>query len=160
MGTDIHTTCAWPVHSTLCLFVYSKVIMSEVYESVVSPVSKRYMRAGIGNDRLLVCLSEYLPWRNVYSIYSMSSLGVCFAQRSPESSRKSCSCRRFRFNPFPPRRPGVTVFGRDRVLVFVSSSVMISIKSIDVHIGHESSVGVYFAKKSRIYRIESAIRHG
>ena len=27
------------------------------YESVVSPVSKRYMRAGIGNDRLLVCLS-------------------------------------------------------------------------------------------------------
>ena len=30
-------------------------------ESVVSPVSKSYMRAGIGNDRLLVCLSEYLP---------------------------------------------------------------------------------------------------
>ena len=39
---------------------------------------------------------------------------------------------------------------------------MISIKSIDVHIGHESSlaVGVYFAKRSQIYRIESAIRHG
>ena len=32
-----------------------------VDESVVSPVSKRYMRAGMGNDRLLVCLSEYLP---------------------------------------------------------------------------------------------------
>ena len=31
------------------------------YESGVSPVSKRYMRAGIGNDRLVVCLSEYLP---------------------------------------------------------------------------------------------------
>ena len=30
-------------------------------ESDVSPVSKRYMRAGIGNDRLVVCLSEYLP---------------------------------------------------------------------------------------------------
>ena len=30
-------------------------------ESVVSLVSKRYMRAGIGNERLLVCLSEYLP---------------------------------------------------------------------------------------------------
>ena len=30
-------------------------------ESGVSPVSKRYMRAGIGNERLLVCLSEYLP---------------------------------------------------------------------------------------------------
>ena len=37
---------------------------------------------------------------------------------------------------------------------------MISINSIDVHIGHESSVGVYLAKRSRIYRIESAIRHG
>ena len=33
---------------------------------------------------------------------------------------------------------------------------MISINSIDVHIGHESSVGVYLAKRSRIYRIESA----
>ena len=44
--------------------------------------------------------------------------------------------------------------------MFGSSGVIISIKSIDVHIGHESSVGVYFAKRSRIYRIESAIRHG
>ena len=40
--------------------------------------------------------------------------------------------------------------------MFVSSGVMISIKSIDRHIGHESSVGVYLAKRSRIYRIESA----
>ena len=37
---------------------------------------------------------------------------------------------------------------------------MISIKSIDVHIGHESSVGVCLAKRLRIYRIKSAIRHG
>ena len=37
---------------------------------------------------------------------------------------------------------------------------MISIISIDVHISHESSVGVYLAKRSRIYQIESAIRHG
>ena len=37
------------------------VDLSIIYESGVSPVSKRYMRAGIGNDRLLVCLSEYLP---------------------------------------------------------------------------------------------------
>ena len=44
-----------------------------------------------------------------------------------------------------------------RVLAFVSSGVMISIKSIDVHIGHESSVGVCFAKRSRIYRIGSAM---
>ena len=34
---------------------------------------------------------------------------------------------------------------------------MISIKSIDRHIGHESSVGVCIAKRSRIYRIESAM---
>ena len=34
---------------------------------------------------------------------------------------------------------------------------MISIKSIDVHIGHERSVGVCLAKRSRIYRIESAM---
>ena len=40
--------------------------------------------------------------------------------------------------------------------MFVSNGVMISIKSIDVHIGHERSVGVYFANRSRIYRIESA----
>ena len=33
----------------------------KINESGVSPVSKRYMRAGIGNERLLVCLSEYLP---------------------------------------------------------------------------------------------------
>ena len=33
---------------------------------------------------------------------------------------------------------------------------MISIKSIDVHIGHDSSVGVCLAKRSQIYRIESA----
>ena len=30
---------------------------------------------------------------------------------------------------------------------------MISIKSIDVHIGHDSSVGVCFAKRSGIHRI-------
>ena len=41
-----------------------------------------------------------------------------------------------------------------------SSDVMKSIKSIDRDIGHESSVRVYLAKRSRIYRIESAIRHG
>ena len=43
-------------------------------ESVVSLVSKRYMRAGIGNERLLVCLSEYLPLRIVYRISSMSTI--------------------------------------------------------------------------------------
>ena len=47
----------------------------------------------------------------------------------------------------------VAAGGRDRVLVFGLSGVMISIKSIDVHIGHDSSVGVCFAKRSRIYQI-------
>ena len=37
------------------------VVIVCINESVVRPVSKRYTRAGIGNERLLVCLSEYLP---------------------------------------------------------------------------------------------------
>ena len=37
--------------------------------------------------------------------------------------------------------------------MFVPSGVMISIKYIDMHIGHESSVGVCFAKRLQIYRI-------
>ena len=49
-----------------------------------------------------------------------------------------------------PRSLGI---GLDRVLVFRLSGVMISIKSINLHIGHESSVGVCFAKTLRIYRI-------
>ena len=95
-----------------------------------------------------------------YILHVHDSIGVSFsnisayfarnAEITQESSRKSCSCRRFRSNPFPPRRPGASVFSRDRVLAFVSSGVMISIKSIGLHIGHESSVG---AKRSRIYRI-------
>ena len=42
-------------------FYIALTVLLAVNESGVSPVSKRYMRAGIGNDRLLVCLSEYLP---------------------------------------------------------------------------------------------------
>ena len=65
------------------------------------------------------------------------------------------------FQPVPTEAPGrcryLVVI---RVLAFVSSGVMIRIKSIDVHVGHESSVGVCFAKRSRKYRIESATRHG
>ena len=156
----------------------------------------------------MVCLSEYLPLRNVYILV----IKVCFAKRSriaffflfkcclglpvvhevggvvtmksidmyivhdsslvvsfpnisayfasiaetlitQVSLRKSCSCRRFCFNPFPPRRPGASVFGRDRVLVFGFSGVMISIKSIDLHIGHGRSERVCIAKTLRIYRI-------
>ena len=48
---------------------------------------------------------------------------------------------------------GLVGIGRDRVLVFVSSGVMKCTKSIDRHIGQESSVGVCFAKRSRICRI-------
>ena len=74
-----------------------------------------------------------------------------------ESLRKSCSLAGG-FVPTRSHRGGraLSVFGRDRVLAFVSSGVMRSIKSIDVHIGHERSVGACIAKRSRIYRIESA----
>ena len=49
-------------HSTIdTIFRYTTDLQINENESGVSPVSKRYMRAGIGNDRLLVCLSEYLP---------------------------------------------------------------------------------------------------
>ena len=65
------------------------------------------------------------------------------------------------FQPVPTEAAsGLSVFGRDRVLASVSSGVMLTLNSIDVHIGHEGSVGVCFAKRSRIYRIESATRHG
>ena len=36
------------------------------YESIVSPVARRYTRVVNGRERLEVCLSEYLPLRNVY----------------------------------------------------------------------------------------------
>ena len=105
----------------------------------------------------LTCCIPYILHVHDRIVVWFSNISAYFAI-TQESSRKSC--RRFRSNPFPPRRPGASMFGRDRVLAFVSSGVMISIKSIDVHIGHESSVGVCLAKRSRIYRIESARRHG
>ena len=88
---------------------------------------------------------------------------VCFSNISAyfaitqESLRKSCRLAGG-FVPTRSHRGGrarryLVVI---RVLAFVSSGVMISIKSIDVHIGHESSVGVCLAKRSLIYRIESA----
>ena len=57
------------------------------------------------------------------------------------------------FLPVPTEAAWRVGIGHDRVLVFVPSGVMISIKSIDRHISHESSVGVCFAKTLRIYRI-------
>ena len=41
---------------------------------MVCTCSVVYMRAGIGNDRLVVCLSEYLPLCIVYRISSMSTI--------------------------------------------------------------------------------------
>ena len=38
---------------------------------MVCTCSVVYMRAGIGNERLVVCLSEYLPLRIVYRISSV-----------------------------------------------------------------------------------------
>ena len=56
------------------LFLNIFYAMTCYNESVVSAVSKRYMRAGIGNERLVVCLSEYLPLCIVYRISSMSTI--------------------------------------------------------------------------------------
>ena len=47
---------------------------------------------------------------------------------------------------------------QDRVSVFLSSGVMISIKSIDRDIGHESSVG-FFSRRDYKY-MASGRRHG
>ena len=57
------------------------------------------------------------------------------------------------FQLVPTEVAGHIGIGRDRVLVFGLSGVMIQINVIDVHIGHESSVGVCFAKRLRIYQI-------
>ena len=92
---------------------------------------------------------------------SFSNISAYFARNADslitqESSRKSCSLAGG-FVPTRSHRGGgarryLVVI---RVLAFVSSGVMIGTNSIDVHIGHESSVGVYLAKRSRIYRIEN-----
>ena len=96
------------------------------------------------HDRIVFCFSNI----SAYFARNAESLST------QESSRKSCSLA----GGFVPTRSHRGRRAR-RYLVF-SSGVMISIKSIDRHIGHESSVGVCFAKRSRIYRIESSIRHG
>ena len=59
---------------TLCtIYFLSKTSLNE---SMVSFVSRRYMRVVIGTIRLVVCLSEYLPLRSVYRISSMSMIAV------------------------------------------------------------------------------------
>ena len=45
-------------------------------KSMVSSVSKRYMRVVIGTARLVVCLSEYLCLHSVYCISSMSMIAA------------------------------------------------------------------------------------
>ena len=71
-------------------------------ESGVSPVSKRYMRAGIGNDGLFVRIST-LTFCIPYIFHVHDRIVVCFSNISAyfarnaeslitqESSRKSCS---------------------------------------------------------------------
>ena len=105
-------------------------------ESGVSPVSKRYMRAGIGNGRLLfsglfVRIST-LTYCIPYILHVHDRKAVCFSNISAyfarnaeslitqESSRKSCSPA----GGFVPTRShrgprALSVFGRDRVLGFV-----------------------------------------
>ena len=89
-----------------------------------------------------------------------SSLGVCFANISrialffcgPRVKVKVVAGGSL--SPHSHRGGGSCLgIGLDRVLVFGFSGVMISIKSIDVFIGHGCSVGVCFAKRLQIYRI-------
>ena len=49
------------LESSATIYMPHESPMPQLNESGVSPLAKRYMRAGIGNDRLVVCLSEYLP---------------------------------------------------------------------------------------------------
>ena len=53
-GTAAHTITAM----SMCMMIHD--------ESVVCTCSGAYMRVEIGNENLVVCLSEYLPLRNVY----------------------------------------------------------------------------------------------
>ena len=55
---------------------------------MVCTCSVVYMRAGIGNERLVVCLSEYLPLRIVYRISSvfLEYIGV-FCMRAVQERR-------------------------------------------------------------------------
>ena len=90
-----------------------------------------------------------------YILHVHDSIGACFsnisayfarnAEITQESSRKSCSLAGGFVPTRSHRRHGGGRARRYlvviRVLAFVSSGVMISIKSIDVHIGHEGSVG-------------------
>ena len=99
------------------------------------------------HDRIVVCFSNILAYfaRNAESLITQ------------ESSRKSCSLAGG-FIPTRSHRGGRAGRYSSRYSFSVSSGVLISIKikSIDRHIGHESSVGVCIAKTLRIYRIESA----
>ena len=45
-------------------------------ESMVSLVSRRYMRGENGKESLVVCLSEYLPLHSLYHILTMSMIAV------------------------------------------------------------------------------------
>ena len=53
----------------------------------------------------------------------LENIGV-FCVITPESSRKSCSCRRFRSNPFPPWPPGRLV------LVFAATRSEMALRSV------------------------------
>ena len=89
---------------------------------------------------LVVCFS------NISAYFALREVMKVCLRWSPHVKVKvvaGCFC----FTRFPPRsRVGI---GRDSFSGF--SGVMISIKSIDMHIRHESSVGVCFAKTLQIY---------
>ena len=97
-------------------------------ESVVSPVARRYTRVVNGRERLVVCLSEYLPLHTVYILVIKVEPGVCFAKRSPIA---------FFF-----------IKCRLSLPVVHKVSGVVTMKSIDMYILHDSSLVVCFSNIS------------
>ena len=90
-------------------------------------------------------LSKHCIWR------SIRYLGVCFTKRSRIASERQGAIvvvSKRGFTPFSAK--WWVGIGHDVVLVFGFSGVMISMKSIDMYILHDSSLGVCFANRSRI----------
>ena len=72
--------CSLNKVSSLCKRYCPKMYLYIHNESIVSPVARRYTRVVNGRERLVVCLSEYVPLR-ILHVHD-SSLVVCFSNIS------------------------------------------------------------------------------
>ena len=87
----------------------------------------------------------------VVHILHNSSLGVCFAKRSRIASKWQGAIVVFEPSFYPVlRKVGRVGIGHDVVLVFGFSSAIINMKSIDMYILYDSSLGICFSKRSQI----------